>query len=50
MQFNLQVLSEMCANLKHALEQYKLVLTASANQSSLSYLQAQSQAMLGKLE
>lgn len=45
-----RVSSELCAELKHALEEYKLSLSATANQAALDYLQAQSQAMLGKLD
>lgn len=46
----LQVLAEMCSDLKHAVEQYKLTTMAEANQLTLSYLQTQCQAMIGKLE
>ncbi len=45
-----QVLSEMCVDLRASLEHCKLELTANANRASLDYLQAQTQAMLGKLE
>jgi hypothetical protein len=40
----------MCQELQRALEDYKLTVTKTSNQTTLSYLQAQSQAMLGKLE
>ena len=46
----MQVLSEMCEELRGSLEQCKLELTANANRASLDYLQAQAQAMQGKLE
>ena len=40
----------MCAELKEALEQYKVTMTTEANNVSLTYHQSQCQAMLGKLE
>jgi len=45
-----QVLSEMCKEMRTHLERSKLELCVWSNDASLSYLQAEMHALIGKLE
>ena len=45
-----QVLSDMCREMRTCLERSKLELCVWSNDASLSYLQAEMRALIGKLE